>query len=95
MSHYKIFIRGSNFWLDLDGQRKRFGFYTTRFVEAHDEAESKIKAIKLIQEDEKLKETLNESFDLPKIFIEKINKIKPEKIPPGTIGYAFFSDEEN
>ena len=37
---FRILLRGENFLLESEGAVKRFGFYTTRFVEAPNETEA-------------------------------------------------------
>jgi hypothetical protein len=43
---------GENFWLTMDGKPKRFGFLTSRLVEAADEAQAELSAVQLIREDQ-------------------------------------------
>jgi hypothetical protein len=32
---YRVFLRGANFLMDVDGKPTRIGFFTTRFVQAN------------------------------------------------------------
>jgi len=51
MPKFKVFVNGRNYWVDLDGERRRFGFYTTRFVEAASPEEAEERAVQLPRED--------------------------------------------
>ena len=37
MKKFRVFVRGENFLINLDGVNQKLGFYTTRYVEAEDE----------------------------------------------------------
>ncbi len=36
MTKFEICIRGQNFLIEEDGEKKKFGFYAARFIEAED-----------------------------------------------------------
>jgi hypothetical protein len=38
MKKFRVFLRGENFLMKSEGAVRRFGFYTTRFVEAFNKA---------------------------------------------------------
>ena len=92
---YKVLVRGDNFWLNLEGENQKLGFYTTRFVEAQNEDEAEEKAIALLRNDPKLRSgVLNEQSDSPVMFAEEIvelNSFDGLKIP-GT-GFIFYPKE--
>jgi hypothetical protein len=47
MKKFKVKLHGKNFFLNLDGEPKKLGFYTTRFVKAANPEEAeKIAVIK-------------------------------------------------
>jgi hypothetical protein len=52
---FQVMLQGRNFLLDLEGQARRYGFYTTRFVEAEDEAEAERAAVALVRDDPELR----------------------------------------
>jgi hypothetical protein len=92
MPHFRVQLKGLNFWLPIEGQPKRVGFYTTRFVKADDEDQAEMKAVKLLGDDPKLHGVLNERGDPPEIIIEEIDQVSADKVAPALQGYAFFDD---
>jgi hypothetical protein len=97
MRKYRVFVRGQNFLFDLDGKVKRFGFYTTRFVEANDELEARQSAITMLRQDPKLLGTmLNEEFDAPMLFTEEIAELDSfDGVTLPGPGFAFYPDDED
>jgi hypothetical protein len=96
MRKFRVFIRGEHFLLNLDGERRKVGFYTTRFVEAPDEREAELAAIEILRNDPQLvKGVLNERSDPPMMYAEEITELADlEGCPvPGT-GFAFFTEDE-
>ena len=93
MPHYRVQLKGLNFWLKIDDKPKRVGFFTTRFVEAPDEDEAELKAVKLLGDDPKLHGALNERGDPPEIVIEEIDQVRADQVAPVLQGYSFFIDE--
>ena len=66
MPKFKVFVNGRNYWVNLDGERRRFGFYTTRFVEAASPEEAEERAVQLLREDAELTAAiLNDASDPP------------------------------
>ena len=55
MAWYRVMIRGENFFLDLNEGVKRYGFYTPRFVEAHDPEDAERQAVERIRNDAELR----------------------------------------
>jgi hypothetical protein len=96
MGKYKVFINGQNFWITIDGETKRWGFYTTRFVEAVSPKQAEKKAVQLIRDDPKLKENvLNDKSEPPMMFVERIEPLNSfNGLPvPGT-GYTFYDEDK-
>ncbi|MGD9160245.1 MAG: hypothetical protein PVG39_17650 [Desulfobacteraceae bacterium] len=95
MKKYSVFVEGRNLLLNIDGQEKKVGFYTTRYVEAYETNEAKYIALNLIQYDPKLMDNiLNKESDLPRINVEKIEEIFEVDIPSPT-GFTFFLEEDS
>ena len=92
MKKYKVFVRGQNFLLNLDGKRQQLGFYTTRFVEAQNDQEAERNAISMVRNDPTLRDrVLNEKSDAPTMFVEEITELQSFEGPnlPGT-GFSFY-----
>jgi hypothetical protein len=87
-------IRGENFILELDGEAKRLGFYTTRFVEASAASEAEKKAIAQIREDRRLGAQLEEN-DLASIHVEESCEVDSDSVPEAAQGFSFFREESN
>ena len=94
MPHYRVKLAGENFRLTLEGKIWKLGFLTTRLVEAPDEAQAELNAVKLIREDQKLSGVLNERADPPMIYCEGIEEIEP--FDPAAVvqpGFTFYPEE--
>ena len=95
MNKYKVTLEGKNFLLDLEGSTQKYGFYTTRYIEANDPEEAELNAVKIIREDNQLTETIkNEQSDPPMIHLESLDELRSfDSVElPGT-GYTFYSDD--
>jgi hypothetical protein len=93
MKKYKVFVRGQNCLVKLDGKAEKVGFYTTRFVEAKDDNEAEEKAIAALRNDPTLLERLlNEKSDTPMLFVEEIAELESFEglTLPGT-GFSFYT----
>ena len=72
MKKYRVFIRGENFLMNLDGMPQKLGFYTTRFVDAASEEAAENVVMDLLRGDSKLvNSVLNEGSDPPMMYAEE------------------------
>ena len=95
MKKYKVFVRGENFLLNFDGVNQKFGFYTTRFVEAEDEEAAEYAVMDLLRGDPQLVRSVsNEDSDPPMMFAEEIEELESFKgfTVPGA-GFTFYPAE--
>jgi hypothetical protein len=94
---HSVTINGRNFLLEVDGQVRRVGFYTTREVEAADAAEAEVAAIQCMREDAELRARVrNPADDPPMLFVEEIapiDAIDPDKPVPGLVFYDDGSED--
>jgi hypothetical protein len=96
MKKYKVFVRGQNFLLNLDGNTEKLGFYATRFVEAQNENQAEEKAISTIRAGPTLRDgVLNRQSDAPMLFVEEITELDSfDGVDmPGT-GFSFYSESD-
>jgi hypothetical protein len=94
MGWYCITLLGRNFHLTRDGKTGRFGFYTTRQVEADDPALAEGQALQADREDESLTNImLNASDDIPLIFVEQVSAEGSRREGVDT-GYRFFPEQD-
>ncbi len=92
LKKFKVFVRGENFLMNIDGVERRYGFYTTRFVEAQSEEEAELAVVNLLRNDPRLVQAvMNEKIDPPMMYAEEITELKSfgEYQVPGT-GFSFF-----
>jgi hypothetical protein len=97
MKRFKVKLHGKNFFLNLDGEPKKLGFYTTRFVKAENPQQAEKIAVILTHHNPNLRKTLlNENDDRPKINVEEIKEIGFLKFfaKKSTAGFVFYSEYE-
>jgi hypothetical protein len=95
MKKYKVMLEGKNFLMKIEGKVRRLGFFTTRFLEANNPEDAKLKAVQMIRDDKQFSEAVqNEREDPPMIYLDSIYELKSFDglLVPGT-DYAFFPDE--
>jgi len=95
MKKFKIFIRGINCLIREDEKPPRkFGFYTTAFVEAPNAEQAEAIAVELLRNDPKLSKACeNDASDPPVIKVESIDEIASFdgcKLP--RMGLALFEE---
>ncbi len=97
MKRFRVFLRGENFLLSVEGTAKRLGFYTTRFLEAPDERAAEQQAVESLRQNEELRSgVLNDPSDPPMLFAEEIEEIPSfEGMEDRDLGLAFFDDESS
>ncbi|MBA4097246.1 MAG: hypothetical protein C0484_10825 [Rhodospirillum sp.] len=95
MKKFRILIRGENFFMKSEGAVRRFGFYTTRFAEAQDEAEAERLVVEAFRQEGQLRgRVLNDRSDPPMLFAEEIVEIASfEGVETRTPGLAFYEDQ--
>lgn len=94
MPIFRTLIRGQNFVLALDGQPRRLGFFTTRFVQADDAAGAERAAVAAIRGDPELRANVrNARADPPMIFVDEIAPVDAAPDAAGS-GFAFFPEEK-
>src|SRR3989338_3851653 len=88
MPLWQVRLNGKNFWLRMNGSPGRFGFYTTRYVEATDAREAELVAVQLIRDDPELRGVINERADPPMIHAEEII---PVPVPDAKVPNAGYT----
>ena len=97
IKRFKVKLHGKNFLLNLDGEPKKFGFYSTRFVKAENPQEAEKIAVILTHQNPNLRKTvLNETDDRPKIKLEEIKEISFLKFfaKKSTTDFTFYPENE-
>jgi len=67
MPKYKVLINGANFLIDMDDRIAKFGFFTTRFVEATDADAAENTAVRMIREAQRLRDLVRNAPDDPPV----------------------------
>jgi len=97
MKNFKVQLHGKNFLLNLDGEFKKYGFYTTIFVKAENSQKAEKMAIILTHQNPNLRQTvLNESTDRPIINSEEIKEVGFLNFfaKKSTIDFRFYPEDE-
>lgn len=93
---FKVFVRGENFLMNLNDSEERFGFNTTRYVEAINEEEAENLVIDMLREDSTLTVSiLNAEDDSPMLYVEEITELDSFEgtgVPGG--GFTFYEESE-
>ena len=94
MGRYRVLVHGVNFFLELDGERRRFGFYTTRVVRASGPEEAEAKAVELIRDDGQLSSNvLNQDDDPPMLYAEEVERLGPlRRLGAPNAGFTFYRE---
>jgi hypothetical protein len=95
MPLFKIRLAGDNFLIRLEGDPGKFGFFTTRFVDAADEAAAATRGLSAVWDEVLGKvELLNAAGDDPRIGVERVERIEPYNRPENDPGFAWFPEDE-
>jgi len=94
MEHYRVFLRGENFILEVDGEAACLGsaclgFYTTRFVQAEGREAAEILAVDLIRGDRTLAGVKNTRDNPPMDLRGRDRRIVGNEVQSNS-GYSFF-----
>lgn len=91
MKWFKCFIAGENFPGALANEKKRVGFYVTRFVEADSPQEAEQASLSNLKNEERLKlpEEVKPDNDA-KVYFEGIEEISHSEVPETQPGVTFY-----
>ena len=93
---YIVMLEGRNFILDYEGEPTRFGFSTTRHVEAADPEEAEHRAIQDVRGDDQLNESLlNDPSNPPRVTMTRaieVESFDSDRSPE--FGYIFYEDHD-
>jgi hypothetical protein len=93
---YIVMLEGRNFIFDDGGEPTRFGFSTTRHVEAADPEEAARRAIQDVGEDDRLNAALlNDPSNPPRVTISRTVEVESfdlDRIPE--FDYIFYKDRD-
>jgi hypothetical protein len=93
---YIVMLEGRNFILDYEGEPTRFGFSTTRHVEAADPEEAERRAIQNVHGDDRLNASLlNDPSNPPRVTVARTTEVESfdsDRSPE--LGYIFYEDHD-
>jgi hypothetical protein len=92
MRKFRVSLEGKNFIINSETGPERFGFFTTRYVEARDDQEATEVALNLIRNDKSLMASvLNKKNDAPMLYVEEIVELGDfEGLKPPGGGYSLY-----
>jgi hypothetical protein len=94
MKKYSVMLEGRYFLLEIDGAVMKYGFYTTRYVEAEDPQEAEMKAVQLVRTDQSLKLAVKNEGASPMIYLSSIEELRSfDGVHPPGGGHSFFPEE--
>ena len=97
MQKFRVLVEGKNLLMQVNGVQKRFGFFTTVYVDAFTPDDAKTRAIDLLREDARLQEaSLNAENDPISYSAQEVNQMesfKGVRLPRN--GLALYSEESD
>lgn len=92
MPKYQVDINGESFFVAIEGNLAKHGFFTRRFVEAVDPPSAEDAAVQMLREMQSLRDLVkNEADDPPVMNVTEITEIETfegmETLEPGLIWY--------
>ena len=93
---YIVMLEGRNFIFDYEGEPTRFGFSTTRHIEAADPEEAERRAIQDVLEDDQLNASLlNDPSNPPRVTMTRSIEVESfdSDLSP-QLGYIFYEDHD-
>lgn len=95
MKIYRALVNGENFFVVIDGVRRRVGFYTTRVVAADNSEHAKVLVLSAVREEAESRGlTDTEQQQLPRMHvveIEEVHSIAGD--PPLKTGLCLYEDD--
>jgi hypothetical protein len=95
MQKYRVLVNGHNLLVDIDGVRKRHGFYTNVFVEAITPSDAEERAFDVLRQDADLRDaTLNAADDPVRFTADEVHAIESfEGLRLPRQGLGFYPEE--
>jgi hypothetical protein len=92
MKMYKVIVESINFLINMDEEARKYGFFTTRWVEAWDADEAETKVMDMLRVE--LKSMVqNEQADSPMMFVEEIEELETfSESNPTRTGFVWYPD---
>jgi hypothetical protein len=82
MPTYRVIVNGRDFLFNVEGKRRRMGFYQTVFVEALDAGLAEIEAVRIVRSDPELREiAIREESTQPSLHLSNICEIEASNLP--------------
>jgi capsule polysaccharide export protein KpsE/RkpR len=95
MQKYIVTVHGQNLLTKVDGVRKRYGFFTTVFLEAFTPADAESRALELVREDAHVRDITLNAEDDPLRFsadeIQEVESFNDARLP--RTGLALYSED--
>ncbi len=95
MPIFRILVKGSNLSLDIDGRRRKYGFYQTYWLEGNEVDEVKRAALEAVSLNTELRETLlSDSRDPPRFEVEEFELVEGcIDVEANPTGLAIFPEQ--
>jgi hypothetical protein len=94
MKKYSVMLEGRDFLLEIGGSVKKYGFFTTRYVEAENPEEAEMKAVQLVRTDQSLQQAVRNEGSSPAIHLSSFLELRSfDGVRPPGRGYSFFPED--
>jgi len=93
MPAYRVMINGQNFLVEMDGRVAKYGFFTTRIVEAADPAAAEHAAVQMIRETQRLRDLVrNDPADPPVMDVTSIVELESGEAESREPGFVWYEE---
>ena len=93
MNAYRVQVGGLNYYLEMENQVQRCGFYTTVWVEADDSDSAQLIALEQVENRSELKAiSRNAESDPPSLRVDDLSALESYEEFGENQGFSFFKD---
>jgi hypothetical protein len=91
--HYRVLIRGSNFWMAQGDRPAKVGFFVTRLVHAPDKGSACRAVLERVGREVEMRKLTSAPDEPSRIEVEEIEEAELGDAPARPGGFAFHQDE--
>jgi hypothetical protein len=94
MNSYQCLVNGQNFFLNLDGKPKKYGFYKTVYVDSSNPNQAELDAVEYIRNGELKEQVRNSIDDPPMVIVEEMYELEKSGVEENTSRHCFYKEKK-